>query len=209
MREHGIEPIDLLAVNLYPFAATVARLRLHLRGGGREHRHRRPCHGPGGGQESRLGHRGGRSRRLSRAARRAGGQSGRDQHRHASTARGQGVRAYGAIRFHGVRLFHRRDRRRIDDVPQRSESVLSQAPRSSIRRESAPAGGVLHRSACDRRIDHPSEANAGQGAVLQQHRRQRHRARVRAPVRHAGVRHREARKSLRRGDGVIDRSGLR
>ncbi len=25
MREHGIEPIDLLAVNLYPFAATVAR----------------------------------------------------------------------------------------------------------------------------------------------------------------------------------------
>jgi phosphoribosylaminoimidazolecarboxamide formyltransferase/IMP cyclohydrolase len=26
MREHGIEPIDLLVVNLYPFAATVARL---------------------------------------------------------------------------------------------------------------------------------------------------------------------------------------
>ena len=25
MRDHGIEPIDLLAVNLYPFAATVAR----------------------------------------------------------------------------------------------------------------------------------------------------------------------------------------
>ena len=25
MREHDIEPIDLLAVNLYPFAATVAR----------------------------------------------------------------------------------------------------------------------------------------------------------------------------------------
>ena len=30
MREHGIEPIDLLAVNLYPFAATVSRARLQL-----------------------------------------------------------------------------------------------------------------------------------------------------------------------------------
>jgi phosphoribosylaminoimidazolecarboxamide formyltransferase / IMP cyclohydrolase len=52
MAAHGIEPIDLLVVNLYPFEATVARgraRRLH-----REHRHRRPGDDPGGGQEPPL-----------------------------------------------------------------------------------------------------------------------------------------------------------
>ena len=52
MKEHGIEPIDLLVVNLYPFEATVAkgrRLR-HLR---REYRHRRPRDDPRGGEKPR------------------------------------------------------------------------------------------------------------------------------------------------------------
>ena len=30
MAEHGIKPIDMVVVNLYPFAATVARPQLHL-----------------------------------------------------------------------------------------------------------------------------------------------------------------------------------
>jgi phosphoribosylaminoimidazolecarboxamide formyltransferase/IMP cyclohydrolase len=41
MSDHGIAPIDLVVVNLYPFEATVAKGAdfddLH-----REHRHRRP-----------------------------------------------------------------------------------------------------------------------------------------------------------------------
>ena len=50
METHGIAPIDLLVVNLYPFEATVAS------GAGddemhREHRHRRPGDDPRGGQE--------------------------------------------------------------------------------------------------------------------------------------------------------------
>ena len=38
----GIEPIDLVVCNLYPFEATVARPGSDARGDRREHRHRRP-----------------------------------------------------------------------------------------------------------------------------------------------------------------------
>ena len=57
MTTHEIEPIDLLAVNLYPFAATVSRGGLHLRGRGREYRHRRSGDGACRRQESCLGDR--------------------------------------------------------------------------------------------------------------------------------------------------------
>ena len=53
LEAQGIEPIDLVVVNLYPFEATVARPGVTLRGGGREHRHRRPEPDPGRGQEPR------------------------------------------------------------------------------------------------------------------------------------------------------------
>ena len=51
IEEHGIAPIDLLVVNLYPFEATVAQARLHARRGDREHRHRRAGDGALGGEE--------------------------------------------------------------------------------------------------------------------------------------------------------------
>ena len=51
MREHGIEPIDLLVVNLYPFAATIARPDCTLSRKHREHRHRRTGHAARGGEE--------------------------------------------------------------------------------------------------------------------------------------------------------------
>ena len=55
MREHGIAPIDLLVVNLYPFAQTVAQARTaRYDGRDREHRHRRAGDGARGGQEPRL-----------------------------------------------------------------------------------------------------------------------------------------------------------
>ncbi len=59
MAAHGIEPIDLLIVNLYPFEETVAR--------GADHAtcienigHRRPGDDPGGGEEPPLRHGGDR-----------------------------------------------------------------------------------------------------------------------------------------------------
>ena len=51
MKQHGIDGIDLVVVNLYPFEKTVAKgapfKRVH-----REHRHRWPGHDPLGCQES-------------------------------------------------------------------------------------------------------------------------------------------------------------
>ena len=71
MREHGIEPIDLLVVNLYPFAATIAKPDCTLRGCDREHRHRRSGDGARRGEESRSRRGDRRSARLRRGARRA------------------------------------------------------------------------------------------------------------------------------------------
>ena len=71
MDEHGIAPIDLLVVNLYPFEATVAQGRGLCRLC-REHRHRRPRHDARGGQEPRLCDCRDRSRGLRRAAGRTG-----------------------------------------------------------------------------------------------------------------------------------------
>ena len=63
MLAHGIAPIDLLVVNLYPFEATVAQGR-GLRRLHREHRHRRPGDDPRRREEFRRRHRHGRCRRL-------------------------------------------------------------------------------------------------------------------------------------------------
>ena len=63
MREHGIAPIDLVVVNLYPFEATVARGAI-IRRDRREYRYRRTQHGAGCGKESPARRRRGRSRRL-------------------------------------------------------------------------------------------------------------------------------------------------
>ena len=52
MAKHDIPPIDLLVVNLYPFAQTVAQTGLHVRRRHRKHRHRRPGHGARRLQES-------------------------------------------------------------------------------------------------------------------------------------------------------------
>ena len=59
MEKRGIPTIDLVVVNLYPFSQTVARPDCTLRRGDREHRHRRPGDGARGGEE--LQERGGRT----------------------------------------------------------------------------------------------------------------------------------------------------
>ena len=67
--EQGIEQVDLVCVNLYPFEQTLARGDASERGGDREHRHRRPDDDPGGRQEQRLRGGAGRPRRLRARAR--------------------------------------------------------------------------------------------------------------------------------------------
>jgi phosphoribosylaminoimidazolecarboxamide formyltransferase/IMP cyclohydrolase len=51
MSEHGIQPIDLVAVNLYPVRGDRGQARLRPGDRGGEHRHRRPDHGPLGCEE--------------------------------------------------------------------------------------------------------------------------------------------------------------
>ena len=62
LAEHGIEPFDLVVVNLYPFRETVAS-GAGRRRRDREDRHRRPGDGPRGREELRVGRRGRRPRR--------------------------------------------------------------------------------------------------------------------------------------------------
>ncbi len=66
----GGRPIDLVVVNLYPFAETVAKPGRLARGHHREHRHRRALHGPLGRQEPRARHGRHRSRDYAAVARR-------------------------------------------------------------------------------------------------------------------------------------------
>ena len=51
LKEHGIGTIDLLVINLYPFAKATAQPGLHAGGRDREHRHRRPRDAARRGQE--------------------------------------------------------------------------------------------------------------------------------------------------------------
>ncbi len=63
-RHHKIEPIDLLAVNLYPVPRDGRQAERELRGRDREHRRRRPGDAPLRRQESRIGGGGGGPDRL-------------------------------------------------------------------------------------------------------------------------------------------------
>ena len=67
--EHGIEPIDLVAVNLYPFRETASRAGRHARRRHRADRHRRAEHAALGGEELRVGVGGRRSGGLRARAR--------------------------------------------------------------------------------------------------------------------------------------------
>ena len=110
-QQHGIAPIDLLVVNLYPFEATVAQGR-RLRRVHREHRHRRPGDDPRRGQEPCRRHGRRRARRTTtRVLARDARERRRDHAGAAQGARRQGLRAHGRLRRGDQRLV-RRDARR-------------------------------------------------------------------------------------------------
>ena len=96
MRKHGIEPIDLLVVNLYPFAATVAKPGCTLD----DAIENIDIGGPAMVRAAAKNHDrvdgGRRPARLRRGARRAGAQRRRGVGGDAQAARREGVRAHGA-----------------------------------------------------------------------------------------------------------------
>ena len=93
MKDHGIAPIDLLVVNLYPFEATVDK-GAGLRGLHREHRHRRPRDDPRRRQEPRRRRGRGRAAGLPGGARRTRRQQGRDHADAAQAPRRQSLCAH-------------------------------------------------------------------------------------------------------------------
>ena len=87
---HGIPPIDLVVVNLYPFGETVAKPGVHARGGDREHRHRRSVDGARGGEELRRTSASSSTRRTTRrSSRSSGAPATRCRTRRASRSRGR------------------------------------------------------------------------------------------------------------------------
>ena len=74
MAQHGIAPIDLLVLNLYPFEKVSADPDQHAGRHRREHRHRRPGDAAFGGEEFRARRRGHRSGAVRRHRRRTGRQ---------------------------------------------------------------------------------------------------------------------------------------
>ena len=146
MQAHGIKPIDLLVVNLYPFEETVAKGAdfddLH-----REHRHRRPRDDPRRRQEPRRRGGGGRRRRLCGRARRAQAAQRHDA-RDAQEARRQGLRPHRRLRRRDLELVRARARRHRAGVPRlrrqarqkrcATARIRTSRRRSTARREQRP-----------------------------------------------------------------------
>jgi phosphoribosylaminoimidazolecarboxamide formyltransferase/IMP cyclohydrolase len=197
MREHGIEPIDLLAVNLYPFAATVARPDCSyddavenidiggpamVRAAAKNHASVTVVVDPGDYRallDELAANQGATTAMRQRLAAKA----------FAHTAQYDAmVSAYftGAIGGESATF--------PDDLNLsfRKHLDLRYGENPHQRRRSTTMPRAIGASVAR------AEAAAGQGAVVQQHRGQRHRSRMRAAIRLAGVRHRQARQSLRR-----------
>ena len=201
MREHGIEPIDLVVVNLYPFAATIARPGCSFEdavenidiGGPAMVRASAKNHDRVAIVVDPLDY----GAVLNEMDRDAGGLSDATRLRLAAKAfahtaqydamvasyLAQATRGNGATASEFPDLLPLQFRKRLDlrygENPHQQAAfyVASDAQGASV-------GGRL--------------ATAGQGTFVQQPRRCGHRARVRAAVRRACLRHRQAREPLRR-----------
>ena len=200
MREHGIGPIDLVVVNLYPFEAVTARPRRTFDGGDREHRHRRTVDGALGGEEPRRRHRRRRPRRLrarcSPSSRAGGAVSAATNRRLAQKAFALTARYDGAIADYlaGRGATTGRSRRaRASSAPRRRTCATARtrtsARRSIATRRLTPVARAVGR----RRAPAP-----GQGALVQQHRRRRRRARAGEGVPRRPRRSRSSTPTLRR-----------
>ncbi len=143
LEELGIEPFDLVVVNLYPFAETVASgatpdecvEQIDIGG---------PVDGARGGEEPPLG-RGRRPRRSATTTCWPPSRDGGFTLRRARAARGRGVRAHRDVRrgrglLDGQRARRHRRRHRLPAV---GRAHLGPRRRAALRREPAPAGRAL------------------------------------------------------------------
>ena len=194
--EHGIEPVDLVCVNLYPFEQTVARGDATRGRGDREHRHRRSDDDPRGRQEQRL-------RRGRRRPRRLRARCS------ASCASPTGGCRWPRAERLAAKAFalHRPLRRGDLDLVRRARTA--RASRRSWRDAYEKVSDLRYgenphqRAAFYARVGSPTHLlarrapAARQGAVVQQPARPQLRARAGGGVRRARVRDRQAQQPLR------------
>ena len=183
MRQHGIEAIDLVVVNLYPFAATIAKPDCTyedaienidiggpamVRAAAKNHDRVTVIVDP---QDYPA---------LLEEIDDQGGVSLDD----AQAPRRKSVRAHRELRRSGRELSRARvTESAAAEYPDSLALQLPQAPRSALRRKSASDRRVLRGARRARREHRQRDTAAGQDAVVQQHRRRRHGVRMRAPVR--------------------------
>ena len=196
MAQHGIEAIDLVVVNLYPFEATVARPDVTaelavenidiggpamIRSAAKNHADVLVIVDPNDYEEVRVA-----------------------RSRPAAPTSSCGIGS-PPKRSRTRRVTTRRSRHicRAPTASSRTCSICSSTKRETMRYGENPhqrAALYVDRGAALDRYRRRRAATAGQGAVVQQRGRHRRRARVRAGLRRAGVRHRQARESVRRCD---------
>ncbi len=202
--DHGIGPIDLLVVNLYPFEATVAKGADYdtcvenidiggpamIRGAAKNHAGVTVVVDPADYD------------RVLAAMRANGGATTLALRRELAQKAYARTAAYdGAIsNWLGAVVDH--PELKPEGFPRTFTVQMAKA--QDLRYGENPHQQAAFYVAADarRRLDRHRPATAGQGAVLQQHRRHRRRPRMRQGVRRqAGLRHRQARQSLRRRRG--------
>ena len=208
MRQHGIEPIDLLVVNLYPFAATVAKPDCTyedaienidiggpamVRAAAKNHDRVAVIVDPLD-YAAVLDELVAQRRRSFEATRK----------RLAAKAF-----AHTASYDSAVASYLARVNEGAGEFPQ--SLALHFHKRMDLRYGENP-----HQTAAFYRVPDAQGASIGRAkqlqgkdALVQQHRRRRYRVRMRAAVRGSGVRHRQARQSVRRGDRERHARGLR
>ena len=212
--QHDIQPIDLVVVNLYPFEQTVAKPELPTCRRHREHRHRRPDHAAHRGQEPRAASPWWSTRPTTpRVLAEMQANGGACQRRHPLRPGGEGLRPH----------------RRATTAPSPTTSARASTPTASAqlsahtsacssprRRTCATARTRTSRppstssTGVQRGLHRHRPPAAGQGTLLQQHRRHRRRAGMREAVRRGtGLRHRQARQPLRRRHRRKPARGLR
>ncbi len=213
MQAHGIKPIDLLVVNLYPFEETVAKGAAYddcienidiggpamIRAAAKNHHDVAVVVEPSD-----------YARVLAEMAARSGMTSLELRQRLAA-------KAYARTAAYDAAISNWFAETLKDDAPGLSRLRRQTDPGAALWREPAPERRLLSRARRARRR-RLGAAGAGQGAVLQQHQRHRRRLRMRRRVRsrpHRRLRHRQARQSVRRGGsrhsggGVQAGAGLR
>src|SRR5665213_1565539 len=168
MQTHGIKPIDLLVVNLYPFEATVAKGAAFdecienidiggpamIRAAAKNHADVTVVVEPDDYEKSTCGVDSARRHDLARTSAEVGG---------------QGLRAHGGLRRRDLQLVCRHAARQCARLPRLRRQI---GRSSALRREPTPECGVLSCARQALRCRHRTAA-ARQAIVVQQHQRHR------------------------------------